>query len=315
MTSQTSSVDPILIQFLSDMSESDVIESIADNSEYPYTNKMVLGSVFKNHMGSRAIGKIEDILPRTSRIFFLGQNKKIYRYEKAVSVSEITLDPTVFAMGGEIVQMAANYSAFFILVKYATGNTRVFCDISGKYAKSENFISVKIMKDKEEDTQSWVEILDFKELLQPGEHIVHLGCAAFTCIFISSRGKLFSVGSNQFAEMGIGMTSAIGNSTISEIKPCVVDPECTDGPFFVKTVHGDHNIVALTNDGRVFICGYSLGRSDNGTRSLALHHGHHQETLVQVKPEGPNVVFTDICAGYYTLYGLTSKFNILQYLT
>ena len=310
MTSQIpSSMDSVLSRFLIDMSESDIIESIATTTEYHTTNtdwknKMVSGSVFKHHMGCHTIGKIEDILSRTSRIFFLGQNKKIYRFETG-SVSEITLDPTVFAMGGEIVQMAAGYSAFFILVKYANGNTRVFCD--RKYAKTENSIgatSKVLISDKDRNNySSWVEILDFKELLQPDEHIVHLGCAAFTCVFISSGGKLFSVGSNQFAEMGIGM-APVNASLISEIKPCVIDPECTDEPFFVKTVHGDHNIVALTKDGRVFICGYTLGGS-----------GTHQKTLVQVKPNRSKIVFTDICAGYYSLYGLTSKFNILQYLT
>ena len=308
MTSQIpNTIDSVLSRFLIYISESDIIESIAVTEYHTNTdwkNKMVSGSVFKNHMGRHnTIGKIEDVLSRTSRIFFLGQNKKIYRFEYG-SVSEITLDPTVFVMGGEIVQMAAGYGAFFILVKYANGNTRVFCD--KKVAKTETAIGattkVLISDNGNNNYSSWVEILDFKELLQPGEHIVHLGCATFTYVFISSRGKLFSVGSNQFAEMGIGMNDSL---SISEIKPCVIDPECTDEPFFVKTVHGDHNIVALTIDGRVFICGYSL--SGNGA---------HQQTLVQVKPNrSTKVVFTDICASYYSLYGLTSKFNTLQYLT
>ena len=204
-------------------------------------------------------------------------------------------------MLGEIIQIAASYEAFFILVRYANGNTRVFYETSSlrKFSKEVNSIggSRRCLLGKDGvSSVSWFEMLDFKKLLQPGEFIVHVGCAANTCVFTSSRGRLFSSGSNQFAELGIGITPSPGE--VLEIKPCIINSECVDQPFFVKTVHGDHNIVALTNDGRVFVCGYSLGRNDE----------NQPNTLIQVKPDRSNVVFTDICAGYYTLYGLTSKY-------
>jgi len=268
---------------------------------------MVPGSVFKNKPGCHKIENIENLLSRTTRLYFLSGDKKIYHYTHNGAIVEITIDPSVFSIGGEIVQMAAGYDSLFILVKYASGTTRVFCEtesITFKYANKVNSIvsSRKILISNsgiDPSRASWVEILDFKSLLQHGEYIIHVGCAAFTCVYLSSRGKLYSVGSNQFAEMGVGYVSSGSSSAmISEIKPCVIDPQCKEQPFFIKTVHGDHNIVALTNDGRVVICGYSLGVPNTS----------HQGYLTQIKPERSNVVFTDICSGYYTLYALTGKY-------
>ena len=148
----------------------------------------------------------------------------------------------------------------------------------------------------------WKEVLDFSEYFQVGECVSYTSCAAYTSIFISSRGRLFGCGSNQFAELAQPVKNNANldeNLNTIKIRECEYDENNeTKNPFFVKTVNGDHNIIALTRDGKVFYCGYQLEIN-----------GRNLQKMREFKTElDTDEYFIDIAATYYDMVLLSSKY-------
>ena len=83
---------------------------------------------------------------------------------------------------------------------------------------------------------------------------------------------------------------------------CKIEP-CDISPFFLRTKSGDHNIVALTNDGRIFICGYTFGRFSKSCTSSDLN------IMTQYRVT-ENDYFIDMSTQYYSTFLLTSKLSI-----
>ena len=167
-----------------------------------------------------------------------------------------------------------------------------------------NFSTRKTNQKKEPVESRWFEPLDFDEYLEAGEYVSYTSCAAFTSVFITSRGRLFACGSNQFGEVAQKQLEKI-----EKINECDLDENNeAKNPFFVKTVNGDHNIIALTRDGKVFYCGFQL--EINGVNVLKMR---------EFKTEmDTDEYFIDIAATYYGIVLLSSeyfyKFSSLQTL-
>ena len=288
-----------------------------DSIEF-FTNT-VTSSRFKNQPTSnipnnylQRFGRIKFISCRELTCFVVSEDDEVFSLDKNRNWKYYKIG---FKFPNErIVNISVSYHACVLVLQSVSGGgagstggmnlirTRVFVC----YSANRNELGVRKTKFAErvetfsqsgiENSEiEWTCLEDFQ--LQDGEFITKTSCAAFTCCFLTSHGRLLACGSNQFFE--IAQPSSDNN--IPAIQCCCLDPsnECKE-PFFTKTVNGDHNIIALTRDHNIFYCGYSMGNNGNNLPMM--------KQLAPISLMGEDEYFIDICASYYSWIYLTSKY-------
>ncbi|KAG2382115.1 hypothetical protein C9374_005907 [Naegleria lovaniensis] len=182
--------------------------------------------------------------------------------------------------------VAASYDACFILVDrivdgivmpdlregYATHElpngecyeipkrSSVVCLQIGRNTDVSTYCSELVNLSSNENPKFWLSGIE--NALRKDEFITYMACAANTLVLVTNHGRLIVGGSNGFGECGYGE-----KRSFSATSP---HPFCEENPHvkFCKVACGDHNIVALTQCGRIYVCGYNstceLGISDTG---------------------------------------------------
>ncbi|KAG2373445.1 hypothetical protein C9374_008555 [Naegleria lovaniensis] len=141
------------------------------------------------------------------------------------------------------------------------------------------------------NTKLWLKGID--EALRQDEFITYMACGAYTLVLVTNQGRLIVGGSNGFGECGYD-----GYSTV----PTAPHPFCEKHPNvkFCKVACGDHNIVALTQCGRIFVCGYNssdeLGMKNTGnqkqiTESVEFAKITHSDPAIDVDCHYYGVIF------------------------
>ncbi|KAL9658431.1 hypothetical protein ABK040_005975 [Willaertia magna] len=128
-----------------------------------------------------------------------------------------------------------------------------FDEVDTNSVYGENKIDLLNLKNCKEIKNIYL-LKDIEEVVANNEFITYMACAAKTSVFVTNFGRLYVYGANYFGDVGMGA----GIDDISKITLHKIFNERTD-IYFVKVTSGDHNIIALTNDGRVFVCGYNSG--------------------------------------------------------
>nr|CAG4712442.1 unnamed protein product [Naegleria fowleri] len=148
----------------------------------------------------------------------------------------------------------------------------------------------------------WYEICDFQNMEDwqvDEENIIFTSCANYSITFISNKGRIFASGSNTFGECA---QPVVGISSMSQhqVLECRIEQldHWKERPFFVRSVNGDHSIIALTRDHRVFYCGCLLGQD-----------GSDLELLREFNPMGMDTdeYFVDIASCSFSTLILTNK--------
>ncbi|EFC41331.1 predicted protein [Naegleria gruberi] len=258
-------------------------------------------------------GKIKFILCRESSCYVVSEHDELFVRSSAHHLWERhVLD---FKWPNErIVKISASYHACVLLLQSGNRNVRVFACQTNDYGSDYVFgeqrgnvtVNVELVNDESSwNTKVWYRVEDFDSLLKDGEYITNISCAAFTCCFITSHGRLLACGCNQFAEIAQPKQNT-SNYNIAKIQECCFDPnnECKK-PFFVKTVNGDHNIIALTKDHDIFYCGYTM---DYNGQDLPV-----MRQLGRIPQMEDNEHFIDISATYYEKLYLTSRFLLIYF--
>lgn len=218
----------------------------------------------------------------------------------------------------KIINISAGYSLLLIVLQdQYTLKTRVFGKLFNSYSgfnyaaqvqKHAQIVYPLTKNDVNPIVSEWNEILDFQQILDVDENIIFTSCAAYTATFISSKGRIFAAGSNQFGEAGQAVTSYRNATDQCQIKECRIENlnHSKDKPFFVRSVNGDHTIIALTRDHRVYYCGYTL---DKGGKDLSILREFKSKNM------DSDEYFIDIASGYYMTLLLTSKWvNIIVFI-
>ncbi|EFC41619.1 predicted protein [Naegleria gruberi] len=151
-------------------------------------------------------------------------------------------------MEEEIIGTSANINSVVLLVQHKKSKrTRIFI------REPKNHLS-KVYNTHNIDGIEWREVLDLETLLLDGEWIITCSCSWATVAFVTSFGRILTIGSNHKGELGRPSTK-FDNAGECEI----VSKTSSNKPFFVKTKSGEYDLLALTKDGKVYRCGYSLG--------------------------------------------------------
>ncbi|KAL9646964.1 hypothetical protein ABK040_013822 [Willaertia magna] len=171
-----------------------------------------------------------------------------------------------------------------------------FHEMETKSVYGENKINLVPIGDG--DIKTIYLLKDIEDVVNKNEFITYMGCAAKTSVFVTNLGRLFVCGANYFGDVGMGP----GIDDISTVTLHKIFNERTD-IYFVKVTSGDHNIIALTNDGRVFVCGYN-----SGNQLGVVNGGSEQVDLIE-SPQfcDHSEYIVDIASQYYAVVYLTKS--------
>ncbi|KAG2392163.1 hypothetical protein C9374_012415 [Naegleria lovaniensis] len=139
-------------------------------------------------------------------------------------------------------------------------------------------------------------LTSLEQALEENEYVTFLSSAAFTIVAVTNRGHLLGIGCNDFGDIGLPK-SVKQQRTFKRIPS-------PSNEFFVKTCCGDHNIAALTKDGKLYVtgCNFSNELGVSASCSYGLTHCKNVDT-----PSDPIV---DIACEYYKIY-ILKKSNTL----
>ncbi|KAL9648221.1 hypothetical protein ABK040_009225 [Willaertia magna] len=147
------------------------------------------------------------------------------------------------------------------------------------------------------DIKSIYLLKDVEDVVNNNEFITYMACAARTSVFVTNFGRLYVCGGNQFGDTGMGGVSDVPKVTLHKIFKQRTDI------YFVKVTAGDHNMIALTNDGRVFVCGYNAGNQLG-----VINNAQHQQELIESPQFCDHSEYViDIASQYYSTIYLTKS--------
>ena len=140
------------------------------------------------------LGNLKAIVSTLGMSVFLSVDNKIYALENDTTFKINILEEVM--INYDIISFCGGYDGIVMVFQHVTsGHTRVFATLGSdsifNYAKK---ISKHFIQNNMEKLSIWYEILDFEDLLEPGEKIVFCGSAAYSRNFISNRGRLFGSG-------------------------------------------------------------------------------------------------------------------------
>ncbi|KAG2374758.1 hypothetical protein C9374_010502 [Naegleria lovaniensis] len=266
----------------------------------------------EQYLTKRGIYGIKTIIARTSFLYVLTDSGHLLEFSH--NTSDIVEHILEFVEPNEkIVNISAGYALLLVVLQdQHTLKTRVFGKNSStshgqfQYAKNVKQHAQTVMSLTARATTScsspWYEVLDFQHVLDVDEYIIFTSCAAYTATFISNKGRIAASGSNQFGECASGSVcsyqAGVNQTQVMECKIENCDSK-NSKPFFVRSVNGDHTIVALTRDNRVFYCGYTLNRGSDLSILRELP-----------SPLDIDEYFIDIASCYYSTLILTNKHKL-----
>ncbi|KAG2392829.1 hypothetical protein C9374_011554 [Naegleria lovaniensis] len=265
-------------------------------------------SLLDQWLMERGIYGIKSIICRTSRCYVLTESNHLLEIIENSGIVEHVVR-SFLEPHEKLIQMSAGYAMLLLVVQdVRTLKTRVFtkdvtiqnyaANTEEKHGPTMSFGNFQYNL----ETVKWNEILDFKTILDVDEHIIFTSCAAYSITFISNKGRIFASGSNQFCECAQPNVSYRLSINQNQVKECRLDPYLINSkPFFIRSVNGDHTIIALTNDHRVFYCGYCLNT------------GSDQDFLQEFNPKellDSDEHFVDIASCYYSTLILSNKHRL-----
>jgi alpha-tubulin suppressor-like RCC1 family protein len=114
------------------------------------------------------------------------------------------------------------------------------------------------------------------EMTSVGQTFTQIACGLFHTVALTSTGRVFACGDNQFGQLG---NNSLVNKTILTEMTYV-------GQTFTQIACGYDHTVALTSTGRVFACGYNqfgqLGDNTNVNKSILTEMAFVGQTFTQI---------------------------------
>ncbi|KAG2382415.1 hypothetical protein C9374_005617 [Naegleria lovaniensis] len=145
---------------------------------------------------------------------------------------------------------------------------------------------------------------DVEKALAFNEYITYMACAAYTSVFVTSNGRLLVGGSNQFGEVGQSIATTPATLRIEEHPFSRRNPNVK----ICKVACGDHSIIALSTEGKIYVCGY------NGSNELMLDSNRdiveelcESKRVNEITDHDPAI---DVATQYYHFLFLTKSGRI-----
>jgi len=136
---------------------------------------------------------------------------------------------------------------------------------------------------------------------------------AFTVYFLTTDGKVYATGNNQYGQIGNGTTTSISTpvlvlgpgNTYANPTTTVIDIE-NAGSYNGSTT--PHTAIALLSDGTVWCVGYGgLGQMSNGSTTSINNKWVQVKTAVATNLTGISKIYSAGSDGYNTMYALSSS--------
>ncbi len=114
-------------------------------------------------------------------------------------------------------------------------------------------------------------------------------CGSYHTVFLTNDGKVYSCGRNDFGQFGLGNTTTTPQTT--------PQPISTLDLFTISAIAGGwYHTVFLTNDGKVYSCGY------NSSGQLGLGNTTQQTTPQPISTLSPFTISAINCGNYHTVF-------------